>query len=265
MKYFEIIKFDIKRRWKSLVILSLILAIFLVMIGSAYSTIAPQYAAIFENAPPVFEAFVGDTISIGSPAGFLNVEMFSLMVPLMIVIVSIGYGSSAIGSEIENGQIELLISRNVSRLNLILTKILTLILLNLSLGLVTWVSVAISSRLFDFNISLIGTFWASLSAVLLSLSFGALAFLTSVAMGRKDIALGLSTGMFTIMYVWQSLVNVIDKIKDFDFLTIFKFYESGQLLMNNFKPGGLLVMAGLSLTLLLASVLIFIKKDINVR
>lgn len=265
MKYLSIVKFDIKRRWKSLVILSLILFIFLVMIGSAYSTIAPQYAAIFENAPPAFEAILGESANIGSPAGFLNAEMFSIMIPLMLAIASIGYGSGAIGSEIENGQIELLLSRNVSRLGMAFSKITTLFILNFGLGLVTWISIALSTILFDFDVSLTGAGWATLSAILLSLVFGSFAFLLSVIVGRKDLALGATTGVFAIMYVWQALANVITNIKKFDFLTVFKFYEPGSLLMGDLKSAGLLIMALATIIILLLSLLIFTRKDINIQ
>jgi ABC-2 type transport system permease protein len=261
MKFFKLVQFDFKSRTKSLLILGISLFLFFIMMGASYSSLATQYADLFTNAPPVFEAFVGDIANIGTPAGFLGVEMFSIMVPVMFVVISIGYGSGALASEIESGSIELLLSRNLSRTKLISSKILNLILMNFVLVLFSWAGVALSTLFFDFNISLTDTFMALMSGFLLSLTFGALAMLISVITKRKDLSLGVTTGVFTIMYVWSSMANVIEKIQKLDFLSAFKFYDASRLLEGNYIFGGSIVLIILSLVIFGVSIVIFNQED----
>ena len=56
-----------------------------------------------------------EMIDMTSGAGYLSAEMFSLMVPLLLIIFAISLGASAIAGEEDKRTIEILLSEPVSR------------------------------------------------------------------------------------------------------------------------------------------------------
>src|SRR5205085_8095936 len=86
-------------------------------IASLYATIAAQQESLqklIDSYPPEMLAFFGDATAVFTPAGFLGVELFSLM-PLIVGIFAILIGSGLLAADEENGTLDLLLAHPVSR------------------------------------------------------------------------------------------------------------------------------------------------------
>jgi beta-exotoxin I transport system permease protein len=60
--------------------------------------------------------------SIGTGAGFLDAELFSLMLPLLLLVLAIGSGARTFAGEEEAGRLELVISYPLRRRDAVLAK-----------------------------------------------------------------------------------------------------------------------------------------------
>ncbi len=59
--------------------------------------------------------FGGAEFDYTSPAGYLGIELFSLMVPLLLIIAAVATGAAAIAGEEERGTLDLLLSLPLTR------------------------------------------------------------------------------------------------------------------------------------------------------
>jgi ABC-2 type transport system permease protein len=80
---------------------------------SVYPTVRdnPALDKLAKIYPDAFKGLFGfgGELDYSSPAGYLGIELFSFMVPLLLLIAAIGAGSNAIAGEEERGTLDLLL------------------------------------------------------------------------------------------------------------------------------------------------------------
>jgi len=122
---------------------------FVALIVSVYPTVHsnPSLNKLAQDYPQALKAFIafGGQVDYTTPAGYLGIELFSLMVPLLLMIAAIGTGAGAIAGEEERGTLELLLANPVSRARVVLEKSAALALEIAALGLVLWLALWIGA------------------------------------------------------------------------------------------------------------------------
>jgi ABC-2 family transporter protein len=80
----------------------------------------PSLSDFTEDLPEGLQAVVGSDIS--SPEGYLNSQLFTFMLPLLIAVLAIGKAAGTLAGEEQSGQLELLLSQPVTRASTVIEK-----------------------------------------------------------------------------------------------------------------------------------------------
>jgi len=135
--------------------------------------------------------FGGVIVDYTSPVGYFTTELFSFMVPLLLLVFGIGFGANAIAGDEEKGTLGFLMTNPVPRWRVVVDKFGVLVVSMILLGLFFWVGLVISASAMSINISMLKLGEATLGAVLLALVFASLAFLAGSIKGNKNMSMGL--------------------------------------------------------------------------
>ena len=212
------------------------LAGFVALIVSVYPTVHsnPALEKLSQDYPKALQAFIafGGAVDYSSAAGYLGIELFSLMVPLLLLVAAIGTGAGSIAGEEERGTLELLLANPVSRTKVVLEKTLALALEITGLGLVLWLALWIGALLANMDISAGHLAAATLSAVLLALAFGTIAVLLGAATGRRTVAIGLTAAAAVAAYLVNGLAPLVHALEVPQKLSPFYHYAVGDPLRN---------------------------------
>ena len=95
-------------------------------------------------------ALFGATGSLTSPAGWLDANIYANFLPLIMLLITIGYGASCIAGQDEDGTLSLAAALPIPRRTILLQKALTLAVQAVLLGLATMICVLIG-RGFDLS------------------------------------------------------------------------------------------------------------------
>lgn len=155
------------------------------------------YLAEFPD--PLKELFAIDQMSTG--AGFLDAELFSLMLPLMFLVAGVSLGARLIAGEQEAGTLNLLLATPLTTVRLLAESALAVVVSMSALGVVTWASLVASDILFELRIESGHAAGAAVSMVLLGTEFGLLTLVVGALTGRRGIAVGTGAGLALGAYV----------------------------------------------------------------
>ena len=88
----------------------------------------PALNKMVESYPEALKASsaFGGNVDYASGAGYLSSELFSFMVPLLLLVAAIGAGARATAGEEERGTLDLLLANPISRRRLVLEKLAAL-------------------------------------------------------------------------------------------------------------------------------------------
>lgn len=220
---------------------------------------------LVQNYPEALKAFIafGGNVDYTSGAGYLGSELFSFMVPLLLLVAAIGAGARAIAGEEEQGTLDLLLANPVSRRRVVTEKLAALAVELAWLALVLWASLAIGGALADTKVSL-GHFAAATGeAALLALLFGVLALLVGSALGRRGLAIAVAAAAAVAAYLVNALAAIVGALEPVQKLSPFYHYTVGDPLRRGVSPGHTAVLAALVLVLAFAVPLVFERRDLT--
>lgn len=183
-----------------------------VMTVAFYPTIReqPSIEEVARNLPDALKATFGisDAVSLASPEGYLHGRMFSLAMPLALVIFGIGVGARAIGGSEEDGDLELLLAQPVTRVRIVVERFGAVAALTVALGVVFSIAPFGLGPLFGATEGL-RPLWvaaACAGAISLGLMHASIAFAAGAARGTKSAALGAGTAVAVVGYLLQGLL-----------------------------------------------------------
>jgi ABC-2 type transport system permease protein len=209
------------------------------------------------------EMFGSGIVDYTSPAGYFSTELFSMMVPLLLLVFGISFGANAIAGDEEKGTLGFLLTNPVPRRRVVIDKFGVLLTGMLLLGVFFWVGLAVTALAMNIDISLVKLAEATLGAVLLALVFGSLAFLAGSIKGNKGMSMGVASGLAVLTYLLNTLGNLVSGLRDYRFLSPFYHYMEPDTLTNGLSPLHILVLFGLVVIFFVFSIPAFERRDIG--
>lgn len=240
-------------------LVSMIVAVFPSVRGNA------SLNKLVQDYPKALKAFIafGGSVDYTSAAGYLGSELFSFMVPLLLLVAAIGAGARAIAGEEEQGTLDLLLANPISRRRLILEKLGALGAEMTFLGVVLFVALAIGARLSGMKIGLANLAAATLDASLLALLFGALALLVGCAVGRRGLAVAVAAAAAVAAYLVNALAAIVSALEPVQKLSPFYHYVAGDPLRHGLAPGHAAVLAMVAVAIAALAPVVFERRDLT--
>jgi len=234
-----------------------------------YATVkneAAQLGQLFDSMPKAVSALFADGSNLLSQPGFLSGRVYYLLLPLLLIIFAIKLGGGIVAKEEENGTLELLLARPIGRTRLLLAKFAVYLLAMFLLGVTTILFGLIALRPAGLDqIPFMGVVWASISTLLLSTIFGALAFAMS-AWGHRwqSAAAGVAALVAFISYLSASLETLASWLVWPARLLPYHYFHPTAILADG--SGGFKPMLGYAVVILILgilSVIGFRRRDIG--
>lgn len=198
-----------------------------------------------------------------SGVGFLNTELFSMLVPLVLIAVGASWGAAATAEEEERGTADLLLTLPVSRTRILATKVIATVAVLVGLVGALTATLAVGTRLVDMDIGLDRLLAAAAMAGLLGLVYAAIAFLVGAWSGRRGIALGVTIGLALAGFLAYSLAPLVDTFDAINPVNPFQWSLGADALSQGIDTGYALRLLLLSAVLLAGSVVAFARRDIR--
>ena len=189
--------------------------------------------------------------SLTSPAGWLNANLFNNFVPLILIVLTVGYGSWCVAGQDENGTLSLTATLPTTRGRLVLDKSFALAAQAVPAVLVTYLCVLLGAG-FDLHVGGWPLFGTSVALLLLAIDFGALAMLVGALTGSRGVALSVSSIAAAAAYLISSLAPAIDWLHPFRYASPF-YWALGNDPLRGGLPFSSAVALGATAVVLLAA------------
>jgi ABC-2 type transport system permease protein len=209
-------------------------------------------------------ALFSDTKNFFSPVGYLSSQIFYLLLPLILGILSIGLGSSLVGREEKEGTIELLLSRPISRMKLIVAKAATGVLIVSVVGVLAGLLTAGMSKLVGLDAPAWNILLTAIASTLVAVSFGSVAFMvTMLGRGAKSASVGLAALYALGGYIIASLSTNVSWLRVPAKVFVFNYYKSAEILQGTYNWANMLFVIGVIVVCGLISRVAFNKRDLT--
>lgn len=234
---------------------------------SVYPTVRddPGFSELTESYPDVLKELFGfgGSFDYTSPAGYLGIELFSLIVPLLLIIAAVATGAAMIAGEEDRGTLDLLLSLPVTRRRVAAEKLGAMAAEVAALGLVLLVSLWIGVQAIDMGLSLARLAAVTLAAVILATGFGAIALFLGAATGSRGAAIGVSAALAVAAYLVNSLAALVSQLETAQRFSPFYHYSAPDPLRNGFSGWHLVALLVVVVVASAAALVVVDRRDLG--
>ena len=208
------------------------IAAYVALIAAIFPSIesSPDFDRLVESYPEVLKALFGlQGGSITTGAGYLDVELFSLMLPLLVLVLAIGSGARAFAGEEDAGRLELVLSYPVRRRDAVLAKGAAVAAEVVVACTVAGLTIAALDPVFGLELSKPNLATACLSIAALGILFGWSALALGAAFPSRAVAIGVPAGIAAVSYLVGGLHSLADWLDPFRYVSPFWLVGTAQL------------------------------------
>jgi ABC-2 type transport system permease protein len=235
-----ITRLDLRLRRRAMIGYALGLAVYSLVIVVLYPSFKDDTGLdqLAKSNSALMAAF-GVSGSLTSPAGWLNANLFNNFVPLIAIVLTVGYGAWCLAGQDEAGTLALTATLPVTRVRMVLDKAVALLLQALPAIVLTFGCVLVG-RAFELPVDIGPLAWTSVAVLLLAVDFGALALLLGAVSGSRGLAVSVASAVAAAAYLISSLAPVISWLGPAEYLSPF-YWALGNDPVTNGIPGWRLV------------------------
>jgi ABC-2 type transport system permease protein len=233
---------------------------YVLLIGAIFPAFAGSgdLDKLIQDYPDALKSLFGITSggSLSSGAGFLDAELFSFMVPLLVLVLAIGTGARIFAGEEDAGRLELLLAYPIRRSRSVLAKAAAVAAEVAAVCLATALGIAIAQPAFDLGLSFGNVVEAVCGVALLGVFYGWLALSVGAATGNKALAAAASVGYAAAAYLVSGLHDLAGWLDPFRFLSPFWWIGSSPLQSGTRGSGAVVVLLASAAVLAAGAVLV---------
>lgn len=262
----ELLRRGLLDRRRALIAWSLGVSAYVLLIAAIFPSIesSKELDQVVASYPDALKSLFGiGSGSLTSGAGFLDAELFSLMLPLFVLVLAIGSGARTLAGEEDAGRLELLLAYPLRRSRSVLVKGLAVAA---EVGLVCaaiLVVVAVLDPVFGLDLAFGKLAGAVGGLAVIGVLHGWLALAVGAAVASRTLALGVPAAAAAAGYLIAGLHELAGWLDPFRFLSSFWLVGSSPL-QHGVDGWGVLVVVAAALVALAAAMLLFERRDVKV-
>ena len=205
----DIARIDLRLRRRSVIGFTAGLAAYAFILVAMYPSVRSDTSLgdLTANNPTV-GALLGVEGSLTSPPGWVNGNLYANFLPLMILLLTLGYGASCLAGQSEDGTLGLVATLPVSRRRIVREKSVVLALVAFPVAAVTMAFILLG-RHYDLTLPTGAVIGTTAAALVMGVDFGLLAMVIGILTGSRGLALGLASALAAASYLVSSLAPVL--------------------------------------------------------
>jgi ABC-2 type transport system permease protein len=207
-------------------------------------------------------ALFGVTGPLTSPSGWLNGNIYGNFFPLIMLLLTIGYGAACLAGQDEDGTLALMAALPIRRRSIVFQKAWAMALQTLLLAAAVTVCVFVG-RGFQLAVGPSKAVAIAAALMLMGLDFGLFTMAAGAATGRRGTALGIGTGLAAASYLLSSLATTISGIRPARYLSLFYWSVGNDQIGTGVSAADFTVLTVAGLCALFAAVTAFHRADLN--
>lgn len=257
----DITRLDLRLRRRSAIGYAAGMALYTLVVVVLYPSFKGQ-TSLDSLSGSTAAALFGVTGKLTSSGGWLNGNIYANFFPLIMLLMTIGYGAAALAGQDEDGTLALMAVLPIRRRTILFQKVWAMALQAIFLAVPVTICVLIG-RGFQLTVGAGDAVAISAAVMLMGLDFGLITMALGTATGRRGTALGTGAGLAAASYLLSSLASTISGIGPGRYLSLFYWAVGNDQISRGVSLGDFTVLIAVGLCALVTAAAAFRRADLN--
>lgn len=218
--------------------------------------------AITEGLSPELVSALG-LEDFGSPVGYLNGNLFAMLLPLLIGALAIMQMNALTAADEDAGRLELLLALPVSRTAVYLARFIAVAVVLTLISAAIGLTIVLSAPALDMELDAGGVTAVTVAVLLLGLLHAALALALAGLGVRSPAVLGIAFGVLVLGYLVHALLPLVPDVADWAAASPWGWALAEVPLANGLDATGAWLLGGCALALVGVGLLAVRRRSIR--
>lgn len=223
-----------------------------------------NFTSLFQNLPSwYFAAFkIDPTVMLSTAEGYISTEMYGIVWPLILALLTISTAGSLVTAEIEQGSIGLLLHFPISRFQIFAAKYLAGVSILMRYVAVTVLAVMPVLALYHYSFNPQHFLYFALFGFLAGWAIYSFSFLLACIMSEKGHVYFTAGGILIIMYIVNIFSSLNDNLDWLKYSSFFYYFDPLNALVNaHVDVLGIVIFISVAITSTTLAAVTFVRRD----
>lgn len=227
--------------------------------GALWLPLKDTMESIAADMPPAFD-FVLSGLSVGTPVGWVNAELLSVVGPGFLIAAAMISAVSATASEEQDRTLGLALSTGVPRSTFFAAKTAAVITNVVIVGAAILAGMIVANAIWDLGLKTSHMIAATVAMELIALVYGSLTLLVGALTGDKRLSLAIPGAILAVSFISASFLGLVEGLEWLSKLNFWYPYLADTSLATGMDWGFAAVMALLSTSITAVAFFAFIRR-----
>ncbi len=188
------------------------MAVFTVFMLAVYPVVRddPTFDEMIEQYPEALLALMGGEISLRTGAGFLSAELYTLALPVLISVMTIGAGAALLAGDEEEGRLSLVLATSVRRRSVVVQVAVIVLVVAVIPSVVTGLVVIAGGEMVRLDMPIADIIGIHIAMVAFAVFFGLISLSAGAITGRRGLANGVAATVLVASYLAEVMGAIAD-------------------------------------------------------
>ncbi len=233
------------------------------LMGPMYLALEDVLEEMLSQMPEELFAIAGG-VDMATPTGWYTGEMYSIMVPFVLMFVAASSAARAFGGEMENGTLGLVMSTPTRRTRIAVDKVAAMVVHVVLASAIIAILTQVGVLLAGIDIGFDQVLAIHLMVTLISVFVGGIAMVVSIVSGRGVLAILLAMLVAVVMYAISAFLPMAgnELINDLAWLSPWQHFIATDPMGSGVDWASAALLAILAVIPLVLSVYLFKRRDV---
>jgi beta-exotoxin I transport system permease protein len=259
----DITRLDLSSRRRSLAGYAAGLALYALIVVALYP--AFKHTSSLDqliNGDKAAAALFGVSGSLSSSAGWLDGNLYANFFPLIMLLLTIGYGAAALAGQDEDGTLCLLAALPVRR-SVIVTQKITAMAAQAAVLAAAVCACVLVGRSFQLTITAGHAVAVSVATWMMAVDFGIVTLAVGALTGRRGTAVAVGSALAAASYLISSLAPVVSGLSPARYASLLYWSAGDSQIARGVSAAGFAILLAVGICAWLAAVAAFRRLDIR--
>lgn len=259
----EVLRYGVRRQARGTVIWALSIAAYCLAVAALWPSIRTAgLQQLTQGLPEGWRQAFGVT-DLGTPQGYLSAELFSFVLPLLLIVAAILTASSLTAGDEDSGRLETVLALPVSRTRLILQRCLVGLGEMAVITALSILGILAAASPLGLDVSTAGLLAAGLAAGLLALFHGALVVGASGLGADRRLATGVAAAVAVAGYLADLVAKLVPSLSPLQYFSPWYWLAADRTLTAGPDARALLVAGAIMVLMVAVGAVGFARRDLR--
>lgn len=218
---------------------------------------------LINNLPVAFQGLVGDLANLKQLPTYIGSQLFDVRIPIFVSILTIILAIGLTVAEEEKGQLRMLLGLPLSRVTVLFSKWLAIILVTLLTTLAAAAGIGLGLAVINETLDWVVLVRLCAMMWLLSVTLATVIFAIGLATGKRGLTMGIAITVAIGSFILTTFARSVDWLEPYEIASIFHYFPAAEIAKTGVEGVNVLVYLVITVIFLLIGTIGFRRRDVR--